>query len=442
LAAFALTLGVTTAVWADAERVWGDGSLPDILAVYDIDGDGKLSVEEAQAMKTDRQAQRQDRLSQWDLNGDGVIDDAEREAAREAIRQDIEDRRLDRYDEADINGDDCLTYEEFIAIPAVADLAVRNTNAPARIYDRMDADDNQCVSPEEFTGQIRHHRLFWRTPMAYRNADADTNGCLTLVEFSAIPEVARLAQTNPDLPAQLYDGLDGNQDDCLSLLEFLAPNTPHPLHWRTRVAYLAADVDTNGCLTLAEFSAIPAVLHLARMHPEAPARMYAQLDADDDGCLTLAEFIGMVEPPPGEWRTEAVYLAADADTNGCLTLVEFSAIPDVARLAQLNPQAPAQLFAHLDRNDDDCLSLQEFLGWQEPPPPPGFWRTPEAFAAADVDTNACLTMVEFSAIPEVVRMAGMHPEQPAMLFHQLDHNRNFCLNEQEFTAPIANQPRH
>ena len=193
LAAAAISVSAWTGVQA-GDRGFGDGTLPDHLAVYDVDGDGVLSVEEIQAMKDARPGRRHGWLEQWDTNEDGVIDEEERAAAHEALRQRIEERRVRHFNEADTDGDGCLTFEEFSAIPAVIALAEEHPEAPARIYARLDANHDDCVSLEEFLGHLRDRRHDgWRTAETYAEADVDEDGCLTLEEFSAIPAIVRLA---------------------------------------------------------------------------------------------------------------------------------------------------------------------------------------------------------------------------------------------------------
>jgi Ca2+-binding EF-hand superfamily protein len=374
----AFTWGVLGGSGAQAaDRTWGDGTLPDYLAVFDVNGNGVLSAEEIQAMKAARANRHNEWLSQWDADGDGVINGTERTKAQEALRQRIEDCRIGRFEEADTDGDGCLTFAEFSAIPAVMELAKRDPNAPARIYARLDADDSDCITVEEFTSHLQKRPKDWRTGAAYATADTNADGCLTLAEFSAIPAVVRLAEEHPEAPAMMYNQLDANNDNCLSLEEFTAVIQPHEQgDWRTAATYAAADIDADGCLTLAEFSAIPEVARLAQEHPEVPAMMYGQLDANDDNCLSLEEFTADPSEDdhhgePGDWRIEATYLTADGDVDGCLTLAEFSTIPEVVQLAQEHPEAPAKIYGDLDTDDDDCLSLAEFTAPRsaEPPPP-------------------------------------------------------------------------
>lgn len=154
----ALTMGQVNAQTNDHGRTFGDGTLPDFLEIYDTDGDGVLSEEERQAM---REARRDDRhqhfIDEWDTDGDGVLSEEEKEAAHIAIRERIIARRALRFDEADINGDGFLSPEEFKAIPAVARLLHEYPEKVRMIFNRLDADDDGLISKEEFMAHL-HHR--------------------------------------------------------------------------------------------------------------------------------------------------------------------------------------------------------------------------------------------------------------------------------------------
>lgn len=226
-------LGLATQAGAQAEqtRSFGDGTLPEHLAIYDVDEDGVLSIEEIQTMKEARETRRDQWRNRWDTNEDGVIDEQEREAAREALRQRIEERRGERFNDADTDGDGCLSLAEFMAIPAVADLAERMPEAPARIHARLDANDDGCLSLEEFLVHLRHrHEHMWRNAETFAQADGDDDGQLNLREFSEIPQVKRLAED----PQRGFRALDRDRDHWLSLEEFVGqeshngPNPPTP----------------------------------------------------------------------------------------------------------------------------------------------------------------------------------------------------------------------
>ncbi len=87
-----------------------------ILETFDLDGDGVLDDSEKQALKEARTAcrergkdrrhgKRQAMLEQFDVNGDGTLDESERTAAREARKAKI----LQRFD---TNGDGTLDADE------------------------------------------------------------------------------------------------------------------------------------------------------------------------------------------------------------------------------------------------------------------------------------------------------------------------------------------
>ncbi|MFN5962547.1 MAG: hypothetical protein ACK5CW_13775, partial [Verrucomicrobiota bacterium] len=72
---------------------FGSGALPEILKPYDLDGDGKLSVEERQAFikaMKEAAANRPKPTNPFDTDGDGKLSEAERDAAQAALRAQIE----------------------------------------------------------------------------------------------------------------------------------------------------------------------------------------------------------------------------------------------------------------------------------------------------------------------------------------------------------------
>lgn len=274
-----------------ADRTWGDGTLPESLAVYDVNTNGVLSVEEIQALKDARRGMQGEWLSHWDTNSDGMVDSDERGAARNELRQRIERRRSDRFNEADTDGDGCLTLEEFSAIPAVLELAVAHPDAPAQIHGQLDANHDGCVVLAEFISHLRDHRGEWRTLSVYAAADGNTDACLSQAEFSAIPGVMQVGEEHSEQPAMMYSGLDINHDNCLTIEEFLAPPSgPSATAWRNNATYDEADEDANNCLTRAEFSTIPEVVRIAEQNADAPSMMFRNLDMNHDSCLSLLEF--------------------------------------------------------------------------------------------------------------------------------------------------------
>ena len=288
---------------ARAARTFGDGGLPSLLGIYDLDANGVLSEEERQAMNDARGARRGELLRQWDSDGDGSLSAPECELARETLRNHRETRRQERFNEADTGGDGFLSPAEFSAIPAVAELAAADPSAPARIFGGLDRNGDGRVSAQEFLGHLTEgHRPSLEAIFA--SADADTDGTLTYAEFVTLPEMARLLQEHPDEPPEYFDRLDANRDTLLTLTEFLAQR-PHEDGPTVAEQFALADADHSGFLSATEFGTVPSVAELARLHPEAPAQIFAALDENHDGVISPAEFLNL----PG-------YLLSDEHDGG------------------------------------------------------------------------------------------------------------------------------
>ncbi|MGA0854081.1 MAG: EF-hand domain-containing protein [Luteolibacter sp.] len=90
---------------------------PFLLEKYDTDKDGKLSKEEREAMKADRQkegeGQRKAMLDKFDTDKDGKISPEEREAMKSGREKEMEARRKADFEKFDTDKDGKLSYEEF-----------------------------------------------------------------------------------------------------------------------------------------------------------------------------------------------------------------------------------------------------------------------------------------------------------------------------------------
>lgn len=133
-------------------RPFGTGELPEFLKPYDLDEDGKLSVEERQAyLKAMREArpQRPGHKNPWDTDGDGKLSPEEIQAAREAIAAKVQETRVKRFNELDADGDGELTAAELKAIPGINDEKV------TRMIAHLDKDGNETINVEEFVAVLR-----------------------------------------------------------------------------------------------------------------------------------------------------------------------------------------------------------------------------------------------------------------------------------------------
>ena len=140
------------------ERCFGHGKLPEILQQFDLNEDGRIDEEERQAAKEARRQARAERraalMEEWDTDGDGELSREERNAAREAAREErraaLQERREEMF--ADVAGEDeCLDWDEF------RDLKPFRRKPQwyvASIFRRVDTNDDDCISFEEFTSRL------------------------------------------------------------------------------------------------------------------------------------------------------------------------------------------------------------------------------------------------------------------------------------------------
>lgn len=176
-------------------KPFGTGELPEFLKPYDLDGDGKLSVEERQAFeKACREARpnRPGMENPWDTDGDGVLSEAERLAARAAIEAKMTETRTARFEELDTSGDGFLTSEELSEIPRITSEMV------TRMIEFLDQDKDGRISLEEFLAVMKPPfplpqplpkpiptwGLMCLRPLAV--FDVDKNGRLSAAEITAM----------------------------------------------------------------------------------------------------------------------------------------------------------------------------------------------------------------------------------------------------------------
>ena len=169
ITACAALLAASAGSWAQATgdaRAFGNGVLPDYLAMYDVDDSGDLGVDEMQALNADRTNHNRHRKfrEQWDTNHDGRISPEERTAARIQIRHRIQQRRNARFDAVDtgVDGlgaaDGFLSRDEFIGIAAVSASDLANPGMADKLFNHLDKNDDDKVSRTEFLQSLDNVR--------------------------------------------------------------------------------------------------------------------------------------------------------------------------------------------------------------------------------------------------------------------------------------------
>jgi Ca2+-binding EF-hand superfamily protein len=136
---------------APRRQAFGTGELPAILKPYDLNNDGKLSVEERQAfLKTIRDAStnRPKPTNPFDTDGDGTLNDDERAAAQEALRARIVEERTRRFNELDKDNNGSLSASELSVAPLLS------TDRAFTILARLDKDSSGSLSLTEFLAAL------------------------------------------------------------------------------------------------------------------------------------------------------------------------------------------------------------------------------------------------------------------------------------------------
>lgn len=202
----------------------------------------------------------------------------------------------------------------------------------------------------------------------------------------------------------------------------------------------AADTNADGFLSPTEFAAmVPA-------SAVTDVRLFAFLDKDKDNQISLAEFLAPCptppEPPPmpplPPTMKPPLFASVDTNSDGVISLEEFSAFITSLPLPTSTAVAPtadqiAAMFAHLDTNDDNGITPDEWPVKDHPMSPP---TVPAplplpAFAIADKDKDGFVGPAEFA-------MAACASHIPALvarnLFLKADTDSDGKLTATEYAS--------
>ena len=135
----------------------------DAFKAFDKDGDGKLNEEERQEMvRAQRErfeALRKEREKQYDKNGDGVLDEAERAAMREAMSAEMAQARPELMKRFDKDGDGKLSAEERKEmIEALRQRRPEGEDARQAAIKRFDKNGDGRLDEDERKAMMEAHR--------------------------------------------------------------------------------------------------------------------------------------------------------------------------------------------------------------------------------------------------------------------------------------------
>ena len=359
--------------YAQQKKTFGDSTLPEFLKQYDSNHDGVLDEEERQAMK-DAMLEKQ---AQWDTDGDGKLSPAEIEAMREALRAKVEERRTSHF--AEVAGSDGkLSLEEFLSLEAFAG---KDPTAATDLFNMMDTDDDGYVTEAEFTARLRPALPELPT---FATADADHNNEVSLAEFIAATATINMPE---ETAREIFARQDKNKDGKLVAAEYPAPPPERPAAPPKVPPFQMVDVQPPfGKVSLQEFlqaTRIP-LPPPPGMPPPPPnpygmpvdvaTTLFRHLDKSPvgppvgDGLLNGPAFQPVEYPMPAAPVTPPpqppTFDTADGNHDGFVTEAEFVASWLAAGFTG-ETQLKAQ-FANLDKNHDGKLVPPEY-----PMPPSG-----------------------------------------------------------------------
>ena len=303
----------------------------------------------------------------------------------------------------DRDGDGQLSYMEYAACPLA--------NVQQLWHDaRYDTNQNGRLEFAEFERNQGIDALALAADF-FARLDLNQDGALDIDEFffhsDAIP------------PAQRFRRWDDDKNGTLSEAEYVAHAGP-PREIARR-DFRLFDFDGNAALSMAEFSTLPTVVAPRDRGalPDEPihARVQAQierieaawdsLDKSGDGRVTVGQFVSGSKDlfaTPLQWLFAP--LGVDRDSDGLVSRDEARAFVAAAwglqrRDGELIREPSGRVynlmhFGHLDRNQDDSLSLQEFTAQ-----PYLEGRVNEVFRQVDADGNGRVSFHEWKEMPRV-----------------------------------------
>ncbi len=236
------------------------------------------------------------------------------------------------------------------------DAIERNAQPRQRHFRKLDKDDDEHLTSEEFIADYRQPEAIEQGTELFTILDRDGDEKLTFDEF----------KTRQRKAAFLV--MDLNADGGVSLKEFSMGEMKAVPRDRAELVFKLSDVDEDGQLTFKEFRARP------------PDAYFEKLDVDEDDRLSLNEYAAANKPLVRANRCESVFGMIDRDGDGSVSRDEFREKPEEF------------LFARRDADGDGKLTLQEFGAWAHSPEQRA--ERKRTFEQRDTDGDGKLTFRE------------------------------------------------
>lgn len=231
----------------------GFGAMLDRMNDFDADGDGILSEEERNAM---RQAMRDEWMARMDLDGDGELSREERNAARQAMFENS-DRGQEMMRRFDADGNGVLDEGEQAAMEAYQQ-EQRDQRRQQELA-RYDSDGDGELSRQERQVQREEQRQNWGQMMEDARVEFDRDGDGELnIEESQEAYAVYMQRREIDRFVAKYDS-DGNGTmDTADYSAFLTAYETGDLH---------ADVNSDGVVNSQDLSAYADMVTRSRNRP-------------------------------------------------------------------------------------------------------------------------------------------------------------------------------
>jgi len=247
-------------------------------------------------------------------------------------------------------------------MPAIeVDAIERNAQPRQRHFRKLDKDDDEHLTSEEFIADYRQAEAVEQGTELFTILDRDGDEKLTFDEF----------KTRQRKAAFLV--MDLNADGGVSLKEFSMGEMKETPRDRAELVFKITDRDEDGQMTFKEFRSRP------------PDAYFEKLDVDEDDGLSLNEYAAGNVPLVRTNRIESVFGMIDRGGDGSISRDEFRKKPEEFS------------FARRDADGDGKLSLQEFAVWANTPEQRA--ERKRTFERRDTDGDGKLTFRESTHRP-------------------------------------------